>query len=215
MATWYIYGAGGHGAETMDILHHMLHARGHTDIDTGFIDDARSGERIVGRPVVNLAETVPGSMVTIGVGEPDIRANLRKKAVDAGLELATVMSPLALVSDHASVDEGCIIAPFCSIQARAQLRQNVSVNTAAIVTHDTVLDRDCCISLQATIGGAARIGERCYVGMGAQVREQVSIGKSTIVGMGAVVTKDIPDGVVCTGNPARVARANHTGRVFT
>ena len=201
MATWYIYGAGGHGAETMDILHHMLHARGHTDIDTGFIDDARSVERIVGRPVVNLAETVPGSMVTIGVG--------------AGLELATVISPLAFVSDHAGVDEGCIIAPFCSIQARAQLRQNVSVNTAAIVTHDTVLDRDCCISLQATIGGAARIGERNYVGMGAQVREQVSIGKSTIVGMGAVVTKDIPDGVVCTGNPARVARANDTGRIFT
>ena len=95
-----------------------------------------------------------------------------------------------------------------------RLHQNV-LNTAAIVTHDTVLDRDCCISLQATIGGAARIGERSYVGMGAQVREQVSIGKSTIVGMGAVVTKDIADGVVCTGNPARVVRTNHTGRVFT
>ena len=215
MATWYIYGAGGYGAETMDILHHMLHASGHKDIDTGFIDDARLGEKTVGRPVVNLAETVAGSMVTIGVGEPNIRASLRKKAVDAGLELASVISPLAFVSDHACVDDGCIIAPFCSIQASAQLHQNVSVNTAAIVSHDTVLERDCCISLQANIGGAARIGERSYVGMGAQVKQKVSIGNSTIVGMGAVVTKDIADGVVCTGNPARVVRTNHTGRVFT
>ena len=70
-------------------------------------------------------------------------------------------------------------------------------NAAAIVTHDAVLDRDCCVSLQANIGGAARIGERSYIGMG------------------AVVVKDIPDGVICFGNPARVSRANQTGRVFT
>ena len=88
-------------------------------------------------------------------------------------------------------------------------------NAAAIVTHDAVLDRDCCVSLQANIGGAARIGERSYIGMGAKVRGQVSIGNSTIVGMGAVVVKDIPDGVICFGNPARVSRANQNGRVFT
>ena len=46
------------------------------------------------------------------------------------------------------------------------------------------------------------------------IKERLTIGHSTIVGMGSVVYTDVPDGVVCVGNPARVSRRNTDKKVF-
>ena len=50
--------------------------------------------------------------------------------------------------------------------------------------------------------------------MGALILEKVSVGSESIVGMGSVVYRDIPDGVIALGNPARVARKNEDKKVF-
>ena len=204
MINWYVYGAGGHGAETMDLLRHMLQVGRRTDVATSFIDDGSLGNNVLGLPVIGILDAIPNSLVSIGVGEPNLRADLFKKATKAKLRPSTIVSPLAFVSEHAFVEDGCTIAPFSSIQARAHLHKNVSINTGAIVTHDVVLNQDCCVSISANIAGAARVGEKSYIGMGAHIKQGVSIGRSTIVGMGSVVTKDIPDEVICFGNPAQI-----------
>ena len=64
------------------------------------------------------------------------------------------------------------------------------------------------------LGGATTIGTASYIGMGAMIREGLTIGHSTIVGMGSVVYTDIPDEVICVGNPARVSRRNTDKMVF-
>jgi acetyltransferase-like isoleucine patch superfamily enzyme len=51
-----------------------------------------------------------------------------------------------------------------------------------------------------------RIGHGCWIGMNSVVLKGVSIGNNTIVGAGSVVVRDLPDGVVAVGNPARIAR---------
>lgn len=48
------------------------------------------------------------------------------------------------------------------------------------------------------------IGNKCFIGYGAIVLMGVNIGNDVIVGAGSVVTKDIPDGSVAVGNPAKV-----------
>ncbi len=50
------------------------------------------------------------------------------------------------------------------------------------------------------------IGEDCWIGGGAIICPGVKIGHRCIIGAGSVVTKDIPDGSVAAGNPARVIR---------
>ncbi|MGD8149195.1 sugar O-acetyltransferase [Ornithinimicrobium sp. Y1694] len=50
------------------------------------------------------------------------------------------------------------------------------------------------------------IGDNVWLGGGVIVCPGVTIGKDTVVGAGAVVTKDLPDGVVAVGNPARVIK---------
>lgn len=44
------------------------------------------------------------------------------------------------------------------------------------------------------------------VGANATILPGVTIGKGAMVGAGSVVTKDVPDGVVVIGNPAKIVR---------
>lgn len=52
--------------------------------------------------------------------------------------------------------------------------------------------------------GIVKIGNNVFIGTGAIINCNVRIGDNVIVGSGAVVTKDIPDGMVVAGNPARI-----------
>jgi maltose O-acetyltransferase len=50
------------------------------------------------------------------------------------------------------------------------------------------------------------IGDDVWLGGGVIVLPGVTVGARTVVGAGAVVTKDLPEGVLAVGNPARVVR---------
>ena len=51
------------------------------------------------------------------------------------------------------------------------------------------------------------IGERTFVGVRATILPGVTIGDDCIIGAGAIVSKDIPDGSLAVGVPARVIRS--------
>lgn len=55
-------------------------------------------------------------------------------------------------------------------------------------------------------GEPITIGDNVWLGGGVIVLPGVSIGSHSVVGAGAVVTKDLPEGVLAVGNPARVTR---------
>lgn len=50
------------------------------------------------------------------------------------------------------------------------------------------------------------IGDNVWLGGGVVVCPGVTIGRNTVVGAGAVVVRDLPEGVLAVGNPARVVR---------
>ena len=56
-------------------------------------------------------------------------------------------------------------------------------------------------------GKPITIGDNVWIGGNTVVNPGVTIGSNSVIGSGSVVTKDIPDGVVAAGNPARVIRA--------
>ena len=51
--------------------------------------------------------------------------------------------------------------------------------------------------------GKVHIKENAYLGANVIICKPVTIGRDAIVGAGSVVTKDVPDGEVWAGNPAR------------
>jgi maltose O-acetyltransferase len=58
--------------------------------------------------------------------------------------------------------------------------------------------------LKYTRIGKVTIGSRVFVGASAIILPGVTIGNDVVVAAGSVVTRDVPDGTVVAGNPARV-----------
>jgi len=51
--------------------------------------------------------------------------------------------------------------------------------------------------------GKIHIHDNCFIGMHSVIMPNVAIGPNSIVGAGSVVTKDVPEGCVYAGVPAR------------
>jgi sugar O-acyltransferase (sialic acid O-acetyltransferase NeuD family) len=211
---WYVFGAGGFGVETMDILETAIRRGTEAPHRIAFLVDHPKSETLLGLPVTAVGDHVRGAKVTIALGEPSDRAVVRARVVELGLKLASIISADAFVSTHAQIAEGVIIAPHVSIQATARIETNVAINTGAIAGHDVVVEADAVLSSMANIGGGTTVGNAAYVGMGALVKERLCIGREAIVGMGSVVHTDIPDEMIALGNPARIVRRNEDKKVF-
>ncbi|HMZ54589.1 MAG TPA: DapH/DapD/GlmU-related protein [Nitrospira sp.] len=54
--------------------------------------------------------------------------------------------------------------------------------------------------------GPIRVDDDAWLGCGVIVLSGVRIGKGAVVGAGSVVTRDIPDGAIAVGSPARVIK---------
>jgi acetyltransferase-like isoleucine patch superfamily enzyme len=212
---WYVYGAGGLGVETIDILQNAI-CRGLLESHRlAFLVDAPQRHEVIGLPVVAVGQHEVGAKVTIAVGEPTSRALLLDKVAALGLTLSSAISPNAFVSAHAEIGAGTIIAPLCSIQATARIGRNVAVNTSTIVGHDVVVEDNCVLSSMVNLGGGSHVETLAYIGMGALIKEKLRIGHTSIIGMGSVVHSDVREEVIALGNPARVVRRNVDKKVFS
>ncbi len=69
-----------------------------------------------------------------------------------------------------------------------------------ILAHDASMK----MHLNYTRIGKVKIGNRVFVGAGSIILPGVTIGSNVVIGAGSVVSRDIPDGHVAAGNPARV-----------
>lgn len=89
------------------------------------------------------------------------------------------------------------------------------------VGHDAEVGAECELAPGAVICGHVILADNVKIGVNACVLPFVRVGKGARIGSGAVVTKDVPDGAVMVGNPARpldhrpTAPQPTTTRVYT
>jgi UDP-N-acetylbacillosamine N-acetyltransferase len=205
----FVYGASGHGKVVGDIL------LANKDPDfVGFIDD-RAGlwdTGVLGLPVLGDGEWLQHEAgmtqvaVALGVGDNFLRKKLAEKCISWGVELVTVIHPSASVSCSARLGRGTVVMAQAAINADAKIGEGAIVNTSAVVEHDVAIGNFANVSPNAALAGASRLGMLSHLAIGALTIPCVSIGTMTIVGAGSVVIRDIPDGVVAFGIPARVHR---------
>lgn len=104
-----------------------------------------------------------------------------------------------IVGKNFSRQGGCRID--ASYPYLIEIGDDVGFSTdVTILTHDNSLKRF--IGVEKL--GRVKIGNHVMVGAKSIILPNVIIGNNVVIGAGSVVTKNIPDNVVCAGNPARI-----------
>jgi sugar O-acyltransferase (sialic acid O-acetyltransferase NeuD family) len=145
-------------------------------------------------------------VVAIGGSLGRDRCAISELLEQKGIRPIHAIHPNSMVARDASLSKGAQIMMGGIVGARALLDEWVIVNTGASVDHECRLGRGVHIAPGATLCGCVEVGAYTLVGAGSVVLPRVRIGEGSVVGAGSVVTRDIPDGVVAFGNPARVVR---------
>lgn len=123
-----------------------------------------------------------------------------------GLRLAPIVHPDASVCETAILGEGTQVLALAVVAADAQIGVACIINHRAAVDHESILGDGVHLAPGATLCGCVRLGSNVMIGAGSVVLPRVTIGENTIVGAGSIVTKDLPNGIVAYGNPARIVR---------
>ncbi|TAE22859.1 MAG: acetyltransferase [Cytophagales bacterium] len=194
-----LYGAGGHAR----VLISILNAIGQPA--QAIFDDDPAKTLVSGVPVVGSyrAHFRPDLPFLLAVGDNRIRQQL---AQIVSHPFGTAVHPSAIVDPSVILGLGTVVMHGAIVQANAQVGEHVIVNTQASVDHDCVLESFVQVAPGATLCGNVRVGKGTLIAAGAVVVPGITIGRWSVIGAGSVVTRDVPDGVVVWGNPARIIR---------
>ena len=124
------------------------------------------------------------------------------------IKLSSLISPDAYIGSNVHIGEGVNILPKAVVDSNVFIGDFCTINKSAVIGHDSFIDKYSVISPSATLAGASKIGEKCTIGMNCSILDGITIGDWTVIGAGSTVTKDIPNGVIAFGSPAKVIREN-------
>lgn len=83
------------------------------------------------------------------------------------------------------------------------LERNVKVDNLVHIAHNAVIGENSLVIAHAMVAGSCKVGRNAWIAPSAAIRNKVNVGDNATVGLGAVVVKDVADGTVVAGNPAR------------
>lgn len=191
----YLYGASGHAKVIKEIL------ESNNEHVSGFIDDNQSLVELCNLPVLHNSENL--SPIIISIGNNEIR---REIATQLNTNFAKAIHQHAIVSPSASIDDGTVVMAGAVINAETKIGKHSIINTGASVDHECVIGDFVHISPHATLCGNVHVGEGSWVCAGSTIIQGVKIGKWCTIAAGSVVKKDIPDGAIVSGSPAKVLK---------
>jgi len=105
----------------------------------------------------------------------------------------------------------------CEIYYSAEIGKNFRLvhGLGTVIGSKSIIGDNCTIHQGVTLGTKydpttekPRVGDGTIIYCGAKVLGNITIGKNVVIGANAVVTKDLPDGAVAAGVPARIIGTN-------
>lgn len=115
----------------------------------------------------------------------------------------TVVNPARVkIGRNCAINHGVYILGRCGID----IGDDVVLSANCMIIDGTLATRSLDSGARNYVDKPVRIEDGAWIGAGAIILPGVTIGIQSIVGAGSVVTRDVPDGCVVAGNPARVIK---------
>jgi acetyltransferase-like isoleucine patch superfamily enzyme len=118
------------------------------------------------------------------------------------------------------IGDNVSVGTLSVIEHHVEIGNNVRIHSQVFIPEFSILENDSWIGPNVVLTNAKYplslgvkkslkgplIKRGAKIGANATILPGVVIGESALVGAGSVVVKDVPDGVVVAGNPARIIR---------
>ena len=185
-----LIGAGGHCVSVIDVIelenkYNIL----------GILDSKMNKENVLGYPLLGGDELIPklvndNNYFLIATGQIksySIRQNIADKLKMNKAKLAIVVSPLAYVSKHASVQDGSIIMNGAIVNAKSKIGKHCIINTKSNIEHGSIIGDFCHISTCAVVNGDTSIGKGTFIGSNATICNGLKIEKNSVISAGKFI----------------------------
>ena len=196
-----IIGASGHGKVVADIASKM-----NKYYEIEFLDDNQAMKSCIGFPVVGTSRDflkyLQQADFFVAIGNTKIRKKIMEQITEHGASIATLIHPMASISNYVSIGEGSVIMSGAVINPDPTIGKGCIVNTGATVDHDCRIGDYVHVAVGAHVCGTVTIGNSTWIGAGATVKNNISICDEWTVGISAAVVKDIVHPGTYIGVPA-------------
>jgi acetyltransferase EpsM len=205
-----IFGGRGAGVLAASTVERLAAAGGGRCL--GFLNDFEPvGTRIGGHPVLGPFDSWGDLPPTTRFIAPLHKAKEMARRADLIRRLgvppdrwATLIDPQALIAGDVRYGVGVFAAAYSRVMSSARLGHHVCVRSGSEVSHDCTIEDFAFVGVNSVVCGYATVREGAHIAPGAIVRDGLTIGRYSVVGLGAVVIRNVPDGAIVAGNPARI-----------
>lgn len=203
-----ILGAGGMAREV------FWHLQG-TYEEFVFVDDFNPNPQVIIKgkryPVVSNWDfsNYSGFKFIVGVGSPQAKEILVKKAIEAGLTPAPTFIHPKVIAPDIQVGVGGVITPGCNLTTNIRIGDYVILNLNCTVGHDAVIGDYVQVNPGCQISGNVVLEDRVFLGSGSTVIEGIRVVEDTIIGSQAAVIRNLCEAGTYVGVPAKPIKGSN------
>ena len=205
-----IIGAGGHAVSVANVAISAGYEI------AGFVDANRAGSKLLNYQIMGGIESVGDPLdfiFSIAIGDNFQRSKVfyDLTRLYPGIYFPTLVHSTAVVSHFSTLEMGSVLMPLSLVGPNTNIGKFCILNSNSSIDHDGRMGEFASLAPGVVLGGSVNIGNRSVIAIGSVVKHSLQVGSDSILGAYSYLNKNLEDGCIAYGAPAKVVRKRESG----